>query len=59
MSILQRTKAKFGHPVGEISAQSAGLRPVRKFGTMAGTMQIVGDIVGPISDISSWEAAGE
>lgn len=50
---------RFGHPVAEISAPGTGLKPVRKFGTMAGTMQITGDIVGPISDISSWEAAGE
>jgi antitoxin (DNA-binding transcriptional repressor) of toxin-antitoxin stability system len=50
---------RFGHPMAEISAPGTGLRPVRKFGTMAGTMQIVGDIVGPISDMSSWEAAGE
>jgi antitoxin (DNA-binding transcriptional repressor) of toxin-antitoxin stability system len=50
---------RFGLPVAEISAPGAGLKPVRKLGTMVGTMKIVGDIVGPIGDESDWEAAGE
>lgn len=50
---------RFGHPVAEISPPGASLTPVRKLGTLAGTMQIVGDIVGPVSDESDWEAAGE
>lgn len=50
---------RFGHPVAEIIAPGTGLKPVRKLGTMIGTMKITGDIVGPISDQSDWEAAGE
>ena len=45
---------RFGHPVG-----GSGLRPVRKLGTMIGTMKITGDIVGPVGDESDWEAAEE
>jgi hypothetical protein len=36
-----------------------GLKSVRKFGTMASTMKIAGDIVGPIGDEADWEAARE
>jgi antitoxin (DNA-binding transcriptional repressor) of toxin-antitoxin stability system len=50
---------RFGQPIAEISAPGHGLSPVRKLGAMIGTMQIVGDIVGPVSDESDWEAAGE
>lgn len=50
---------RFGHPVAEIAPPGAGLKPVRKFGTMAGTMKIVGDIVGPISVEADWDAGGE
>lgn len=50
---------RFGHPVAEIAPPGGGLKPIRKFGTMAGTMKIVGDIVGPIGDQADWEAAHE
>jgi len=50
---------RFGHPVAEIGPPGAGLKPVRKFGSMVGTMNIVGDIVGPIGDEVDWDAAGE
>ena len=50
---------RFGHPVAEISAPGAGLKPVRKFGALIGTGEILGDIVGPIGDESDSEAAGE
>ena len=50
---------RFGHPVAEISPPGGALKPARRFGTMIGTAQILGDIVGPISDVSDWEAAGE
>jgi antitoxin (DNA-binding transcriptional repressor) of toxin-antitoxin stability system len=49
----------FGHPIAKISAPDAGLAPVHKLGTMIGTIEIVGDIVGPIGDQSDWEAAGD
>ena len=47
---------RFGHPVAEIVAPGA-LKPTRRLGTMAGTGRVIGDIVGPISDESDWEAA--
>ena len=67
LAVLERVRktgqpvlvTRFGHPVAKISAPDAGLAPVRKLGTMIGTMEIVGDIVGPIGDESDWEAAGE
>jgi hypothetical protein len=34
----------------------AATNQVRKFGTMAGTAEIRGDIVGPITDTSDWDA---
>lgn len=48
---------RFGHPVAEISAPGAGLKPARKFGTHVGMGEILGDIVSPIGDESDWEAA--
>jgi antitoxin (DNA-binding transcriptional repressor) of toxin-antitoxin stability system len=67
LAVLERVRktgqpilvTRFGHPVAEISAPGASLKPVRKLGGMVGTMKIVGDIVGSISDESEWEAAGE
>jgi prevent-host-death family protein len=46
---------RFGHPVARIEPPS----PVKRIelGTGVGTVTIRGDIVGPISDISDWEAA--
>jgi len=46
---------RFGQPVAEISP--VGAKKQIRLGTGAGTMEILGDIVGPISDISEWEAA--
>ena len=46
---------RFGHPMVQIEP---ALGPPRiKLGTGIGEMRIVGDIVGPISDESEWEAA--
>jgi prevent-host-death family protein len=46
---------RFGHPVARIEPPS----PLKRIelGTGAGTATIRGDIVGPIGDISDWEAA--
>jgi prevent-host-death family protein len=46
---------RFGHPVARIEPPS----PVKRIelGIGSGTAAIRGDIVGPISDISDWEAA--
>jgi prevent-host-death family protein len=47
---------RFGHPVAEIVAPG-GLQTPRKLGGMVGTGRTLGDIVGPVSDDSDWEAA--
>jgi prevent-host-death family protein len=46
---------RFGHPIARIEPPA----PVKRIelGTGAGTATIRGDIVGPIGDISDWEAA--
>jgi prevent-host-death family protein len=46
---------RFGHPVARIEPPS----PVKRIelGAGAGTATIRGDVVGPINDISDWEAA--
>jgi antitoxin (DNA-binding transcriptional repressor) of toxin-antitoxin stability system len=46
---------RFGHPIAEIGP--AGVKKKIKLGGGAGTMVILGDIVGPIGDESDWEAA--
>ena len=47
---------RFGHPVAQI-IPPAPPKHARKLGTGAGSVTIHGDIVGPISDLSDWEAA--
>ncbi len=47
---------RFGQPVAIIAPPREVMKP-RKLGTMVGTGQILGDIVGSITDISDWEAA--
>lgn len=49
---------RFGQPIAQIVPPEDAKR-APKFGTARGTAQILGDIVGPIGDISDWEAAGE
>ncbi len=46
---------RFGKPVARIEPPTLAKRIT--LGAMAGSMKILGDIVGPISDISDWEAA--
>jgi antitoxin (DNA-binding transcriptional repressor) of toxin-antitoxin stability system len=46
---------RFGHPIAEINPP--GGKKKIKLGGGAGSMVILGDIVGPISDESDWEAA--
>lgn len=48
---------RFGKPVAEVVPPSPPKTTGRKLGTMAGTMEIVGDIVGPISNWDDWEAS--
>jgi prevent-host-death family protein len=46
---------RFGKPVAEVIPPSPAKPTGRRLGTMAGTMEIVGDIVGPISSWDDWE----
>ena len=63
LAVLERVRktgepiivTRFGQPIAEINSVN---RPTRiRLGGGAGTVKILGDIVGPISDISEWEAA--
>ena len=48
---------RFGKPVAEVIPPSPGERTGRKLGSMVGTAQIVGDIVGPTGSWDDWEAS--
>lgn len=48
---------RFGKPVAEVIPPSPPKAAGRQLGTLAGTMEIVGDIVGPISSWDDWEAS--
>ena len=48
---------RFGEPVAEVIPPSPGKTKGRRLGCMAGTGEILGDIVGSISDESEWEAS--
>jgi antitoxin (DNA-binding transcriptional repressor) of toxin-antitoxin stability system len=45
---------RFGKPAAEVVPPSPEKLTGRRLGTMAGTMKIVGDIVGPISSWNDW-----
>jgi antitoxin (DNA-binding transcriptional repressor) of toxin-antitoxin stability system len=47
---------RFSHPIAQIVPPEAA-RQTPRFRTGVGSITIQGDIVGPISDISDWEAA--
>lgn len=49
---------RFGRPVAQITPPAPPKR-APKLGTGVGSITIHGDIVGPISDLSDWEAARE
>ncbi len=65
LAVLERVRktgepvlvTRFGQPIAEINPVG-GFKRVR-LGGGAGTMEILGDIVGPSGDISEWEAAQE
>ncbi len=64
LAVLERVRktgqpirvTRFGQPVAEINPPNSVKRTIRLGGGI-GTMEILGDIVGPIGDISEWEAA--
>ncbi|HET6931672.1 MAG TPA: type II toxin-antitoxin system Phd/YefM family antitoxin [Candidatus Acidoferrum sp.] len=66
LAVLEKVKktgqpilvTRFGHPVAQIIPPSPAKR-APKLGTGIGSITIHGDIVGPISDLSDWEAARE
>jgi len=47
---------RFGKPVAEVMPPTPEARPKRWLGSMAGTMKIVGDIVGPTGSLDDWKA---
>jgi antitoxin (DNA-binding transcriptional repressor) of toxin-antitoxin stability system len=63
LAVLERVRktkepilvTRFGQPIAEISPP--GVVKKIKLGGGAGTAVILGDIVGPIGNISEWEAA--
>ena len=63
LAVLERVRktgepvlvTRFGHPVAEINPVG-GKKQIR-LGGGAGMIEILGDIVAPIGDISEWEAA--
>ena len=64
LAVLERVRktghpvvvTRFGQPIARIEPPVPAKKRI-KLGSMAGTMTIHGDIVGPITDISDWEAA--
>jgi len=64
LAVLERVRktrkpvvvTRFGQPIALISPPEVARR-VPQLGRGAGTMEILGDIVGPIGDESDWEAA--
>ncbi len=64
LAVLERVRktrqpvvvTRFGQPIAQITPPEVAKR-VPRLGGGAGTMEILGDIVGPISDESDWEAA--
>jgi prevent-host-death family protein len=67
LAVLERVRrtnqpirvTRFGKPVAEIVPPSVASKPKRRLGVLNENIRIVGDIVGPIGDISDWEAAQE
>ncbi len=63
LAVLERVRktrkpvlvTRFGVPVAEIVPPTARERPASWVGSMAGTAEIKGDIVGPASEISDWD----
>jgi prevent-host-death family protein len=65
LAVLERVRrtnqpirvTRFGKPVAEIMPPAVRDRAKRRIGTLGENMRIIGDIVGPIGDLSDWEAA--
>jgi prevent-host-death family protein len=50
---------RFGEPVAEVVPPSADKPKGRQLGSMVGTAEILGDIVGPIGSLDDWDALKE
>jgi prevent-host-death family protein len=50
---------RFGEPVAEVVPPSGPPRPAGWLGSMAGTGEILGDIVSPATDPGDWNALSE
>jgi prevent-host-death family protein len=48
---------RFGKPVAEVVPPSPQKAAGRRLGSLAGTVQILGDIVGPTSSWEEWDAS--
>lgn len=67
LSVLQRVRktrkpvlvTRFGEPLAEISPPPQPKRRSSWMGSMAGTGEIIGDIVSPISSEDEWDAGRE
>ena len=67
LSVLKRVSqtrkpirvTRFGKPIAEIVPPAPLKRPKNWLGSMAGTVQILGDIVGPTDDLAGWDALDE
>ena len=47
---------RFGQPVAELVPAAPKKSAKRRLGTMAGTAEILGDIVGPTGSFDDWDA---
>jgi prevent-host-death family protein len=47
---------RFGAPVAEVVPPTVEKGKGRRLGSMAGSMKILGDIVGPIGSLDDWDA---
>ncbi len=47
---------RFGKPVAEVIPPSPGKPEGRRLGSMVGTGEILGDIVGPTGSLEDWDA---
>lgn len=47
---------RFGKPVAEVIPPTPEDRPKNWLGSMAGTAEILGDIVGPTGSLDDWDA---
>ncbi len=64
LSVVERVRktrtpiliTRHGVPVAQIGPPQPAEQPKSWLGSMAGSVQILGDIVGPVSDPDEWEA---